>query len=334
MTILSICIPTYNRRKCLEYLLNSIEPQYSFEVEIVISDNLSADGTKELIEETRQRFPITYFCFDKQVPCGENLLKAVSLAKSRYCWLMSDDDAFEKNAFSKVLKILKENPYLTGISVNVQGFDKEMRFCKEIKYSHDLKNTILFKDPEEGFEKLGAWMGFWSAHIIDKKKWDKAKKDKEYLMIEGYHHLYLMGRMLKENPSWLFLHHKLVAYRADHESFSKEYGRFHRFMIDIKAYKKTGSLFSCKSCIAVEKKVLKKLLFWQLLRAKCESLTFMEVIKMLKISFSAYKGYIFYWGAIIPLLCVPSFFLRLIRKVYRKIKQQTLDETVNRYSHI
>ena len=46
--LLSICIPTYNRSEQLRRALESLVGQEGFsEVEVVISDNCSTDGTEE-----------------------------------------------------------------------------------------------------------------------------------------------------------------------------------------------------------------------------------------------------------------------------------------------
>ena len=44
--ILTIGIPTYNRRKTLEKTLNSVLSQITNEVELIVSDNASTDDTK------------------------------------------------------------------------------------------------------------------------------------------------------------------------------------------------------------------------------------------------------------------------------------------------
>ncbi|EBH2219729.1 glycosyltransferase, partial [Salmonella enterica] len=48
--LISFCIPTYNRKEYLEELLNSINNQEKFnlDIEICISDNASTDGTEEM----------------------------------------------------------------------------------------------------------------------------------------------------------------------------------------------------------------------------------------------------------------------------------------------
>ncbi|EDQ3425490.1 glycosyltransferase family 2 protein, partial [Salmonella enterica subsp. enterica serovar 4,[5],12:i:-] len=62
--LISFCIPTYNRKEYLEELLNSINNQEKFnlDIEICISDNASTDGTEEMIDVWRNNynFPIIY----------------------------------------------------------------------------------------------------------------------------------------------------------------------------------------------------------------------------------------------------------------------------------
>lgn len=322
MTALSICIPTYNRKEYLRYLLETIEQENVDGIEIVISDNSSCDGTQALVEEYKMHLCISYYRFTKEVPCGENLLNAVIQATSPYCWLMSDDDAFEKGAINHVLQTLFDNPGLSGVSVNVQGYTKNMQEKKEIKYSQFLKKTTHFTDGEQGFSHLGAWMGFWSAHIIHKQRWLQATASQEYLLYKGYHHLYLMACMLKKDPSWIFLANRLIKYRSDNESFYQEYGRCQRFLIDLKAYGKIPSLFFNKStCKIVQKIVLKQLLFWQLVRAKCDKLSCCSIMLMLKESSKLYFSCVFYWIALVPLFLMPRPILLFIRFGYRRWKK-------------
>lgn len=48
--MISVCIATYNGKEKLRRQLDSIYPQLSVDDEIVISDDNSTDGTRELIK--------------------------------------------------------------------------------------------------------------------------------------------------------------------------------------------------------------------------------------------------------------------------------------------
>ena len=53
--LLSVCIPTYNRKAYLSQALDALSSHLSATmrelVEIVISDNASSDGTEDLVDE-------------------------------------------------------------------------------------------------------------------------------------------------------------------------------------------------------------------------------------------------------------------------------------------
>jgi glycosyltransferase involved in cell wall biosynthesis len=76
--LLSICIPTYNREKYLQECLESIVHQEGFninDIEIVISDNASQDGTTKLVESFKQKYPnIQYFRNAENIGAIRNVL--------------------------------------------------------------------------------------------------------------------------------------------------------------------------------------------------------------------------------------------------------------------
>lgn|GEM_PF-1153318 len=322
---LSFCIPTYNRRKTLEETLQSILSQISLakeEIEVIVCDNHSCDGTQARVIQLQKLYPfLRYHRSQKTVPCGDNLLKAVSLARGEYCWLMTDDDRVEPGGLEHVFALLESYPQLTGLSVNVEGYDRELKRKKKIHYSHHLQKLHLFTNAEEIFTSLGAWMGFWSAHIVRRVSWQKASLREHHLQFTGYHHLSIMLEMAHKAPYWLFTEKKCVGYRADHESFHQEYGRVKRFAIDVAAYTCVGKdLFSKRAIRAVNQVVIKKLLFWQLVRVKCEKHSWKMCSELLTLCYSYYRRYVACWMLLIPLLFVPRWCMLCIQRWYRRWK--------------
>jgi abequosyltransferase len=323
MPFLSFCIPTFKRKKFLQKTLESILSQIEKEVEIVISDNCSLDGTKEMVEGLGQIYPfIVYTCFDKTVPCGENLLHVVSQAKGEYCWLMTDDDQLEPHALKKVLDFLKKHPGISGLSVNVQGYTQDMSLKKNIFYSQNLKQDTLFFSAQSFYNELGAWIGFWSAQIVQTNKWKAAILDRRYLAFEGYHHLFIIAAIVHADPCWGYMHQRLVGYRSDNESFAKEYGKLHRFFIDLQAYEGVGSIFfSPEVKTRVKAKVLRSLLFWQIVRAKVEGLNIEEIGQVVLHTYKIYSNSFFYWFAFLPLLFTPKILLKIVRPLFKLIRK-------------
>ena len=109
--LLSVCIPTFNRAEFLRYNLSSITDQFDADpsllnlVEIVISDNASADGTKEMVANFVEKYAnITYNRNDTNIGFDRNLNKAIRLAKGKYCLTLGDDDALFFGSLSVLVK--------------------------------------------------------------------------------------------------------------------------------------------------------------------------------------------------------------------------------------
>jgi glycosyltransferase involved in cell wall biosynthesis len=323
MPFLSFCIPTRQRKEFLLETLSSILSQITEDVEIVISDNASTDGTQEALEKIQKTAPsIVYHRFATEIPCGENLLHSVHLASGDFCWLMTDDDRVEKDALMQVLTFLKEHPGISGLSVNVQGYTWDMAIKKNIFYSHSLKKDTLFVSSDNWYANLGAWCGFWSAQIVSRQKWQQALYDTRYKAFEGYPHLFLLAAIVYSAPYWGYIHQRLVGYRSDNESFSKEYGRFKRMYIDFYTYDRLGAMFFSKQAIyKVKKQVLCSLLFWQLVRAKIEGLSCQDHFRLFFHSLYTYYKLPLYWILFLPLLMAPKIFLKALRPLFKRIRK-------------
>ncbi len=122
--ILSICVPTYNREKCLRRLLDSIVFQKEFidtnDVEVVISDNASTDSTKELVNEYVKKYwnKIKFFQNKENIWMRWNLYKVPSLWTWKYLWWMWSDQKLNSNGIWIMLKWLKKCEVKTVVVSN------------------------------------------------------------------------------------------------------------------------------------------------------------------------------------------------------------------------
>ena len=109
--LLSICIPTYNREKYLERLLESIVTQswWSDRVEICIDDGPSTDNTQSLVERYQKQYSnIRYFRNDVAIGMMPAILESISFSQWTYTWLFWSDDAMAPDALEKTLTIIKK----------------------------------------------------------------------------------------------------------------------------------------------------------------------------------------------------------------------------------
>ena len=95
--LLTICIPTYKRAKELDYSLSCFERELKTVdaslLEFFISDNCSPDNTGEVVDKyIKKGLPIIYSRNDTNIGPDNNFLKCFYAAKSKYLWLLGDDD--------------------------------------------------------------------------------------------------------------------------------------------------------------------------------------------------------------------------------------------------
>lgn len=108
--LLSICIPTYNRAikldkglKNLFDILNKIE-NWNEIIEIHVSDNASTDSTEEVCKNYLNG--INYYKQEKNKGYDGNVLFLYNTVKTKYMFLLSDDDEILEKGLLKLLEVL------------------------------------------------------------------------------------------------------------------------------------------------------------------------------------------------------------------------------------
>ena len=105
---LQIILITYNREKCLNETFKQIFAENSpiKDFDITILDNASTDGTSELIEEYKLKFPnITHIRHNINIGGNANIVRAFEIGASsdkEYVWVLCDDDKYDFSAWSEV----------------------------------------------------------------------------------------------------------------------------------------------------------------------------------------------------------------------------------------
>ncbi|MBV5260258.1 glycosyltransferase family 2 protein [Synechococcus moorigangaii CMS01] len=121
-TILSICIPTFNRDHYLLKNLTSLVTEMTSEVEIIIADNNSSDNTRESIVAFIQKntaLNLTFLSHSQNIGFDLNLLSAVDAANGKFCWFLGDDDLIDKNGVKRILDFLESNKTMDFILLNL-----------------------------------------------------------------------------------------------------------------------------------------------------------------------------------------------------------------------
>ena len=186
--ILSICIPNYNRKKCLHNCLNSIfiSKQLSkISFEVCISDNDSKENIEDIILEYSKYLNIKFKKNHKNLGLGRNIIECVSLATGEFVWILGNDDLIFPNTLSELEKLLGENSELDFFFINSfnlkssdvfkypQPFDTK-NLPKNMKKFSSVKKDMVVNfeqliDPDISFDYL---LGMFLS-VFRRKKWNK-----------------------------------------------------------------------------------------------------------------------------------------------------------------
>lgn len=136
---LSIIIPCYNEKNTIEIIVKKIKKNNEFKKEIIIVDDYSNDGTKEIIRSLQGDDLIKLF-HDKNYGKGRAIKTALEVCKNDIILIQDADLEYDPNEYSNLLR-----PFIEADADVVFG----SRFLGGQKYSrihyfwHYIANKLL-----------------------------------------------------------------------------------------------------------------------------------------------------------------------------------------------
>lgn len=127
--LLTVCIPTYNRAKDLDYNLSLLEKyikdfKLSDKVIILISNNCSPALTDQVVKEhINVGITIDYYFQKQNIGAGPNLVFCVEKATTPWVMLLGDDDYLEPWYIGECLKQIDKHTNLGCIIPNYAAYD-------------------------------------------------------------------------------------------------------------------------------------------------------------------------------------------------------------------
>jgi len=121
--ILSIAIPTYNRREKLVRLVTSLRPMLTSQVYLLVVDNDSDYPVHDALQEVTKNIPASLFTIVKNktnVGANPNVLRCFELVTTEWVWIIGDDDLLYPEAIETVIKAIKQFPDALVVNFNTQ----------------------------------------------------------------------------------------------------------------------------------------------------------------------------------------------------------------------
>ena len=123
--LLTICIATYNRAGFIGETMESIIPQLTDDVELLVVDGASTDRTESVVRGYADLDPrIRYVRLSCKGGVDQDYCKSVELARGEFCWLFTDDDLLKPGAVAAVKTAIVQGNCL--IVVNAEVRDNEL----------------------------------------------------------------------------------------------------------------------------------------------------------------------------------------------------------------
>lgn len=148
---LSLCVPTFNRARFLDYLLTQAAATWTFDFsyEIVISDNASTDDTPAVIRKHAEAgLPIVYVRQEVNKGGEINVLSAFRRGRGRYLLYIGDDDLIIPEALAEAVTFLEDNNDVRALYAPWELYDDvEKRTMRQV---YTIPSDRLFRPGEEG----------------------------------------------------------------------------------------------------------------------------------------------------------------------------------------
>ncbi|MBS1492494.1 MAG: glycosyltransferase [Bacteroidetes bacterium] len=140
--LVSVVIPTYNRLKYLTECINSITAQTYENLEIIVIDDNSEDGTETYIKN-KSDSRIKYFNFGKINNIGRLRNLGIKNSSGEIICFCDDDDIWQPDKMEKQLKLI---PEYSVICSNASVIDANGEILKKEILGFNSKQIFEFKD--------------------------------------------------------------------------------------------------------------------------------------------------------------------------------------------
>lgn len=222
--VLSICIPTFNRRDCVYESVVKILDNYHYDdIEVIVSDNCSVDGTEEKLSTIHDK-RFKYYKNDANIK-WINLIKVMSYSIGQFSMLMSDEDDVKIALLQELVRFLDGKSNLALVKSDV--FDP-LTNRGRMRYERNVTNYY------DKIMAVNTW-GYMSGIIYNNRfiapilnKMDFAEYERYQKIIGEYPHIWLAlaisHREIKFYPKVIVIHAR--EYKRDQvldESKTKEF---------------------------------------------------------------------------------------------------------------
>jgi glycosyltransferase involved in cell wall biosynthesis len=132
--LVSIITPSFNQASFLEQTIRSVLEQDYPNIEYLIADGGSTDGSPAIIKKYSDR--LAWWVSEKDHGQAEAINKGFARAKGEFIAWVNSDDYYQPGAISAAVAALQANPEAGFVFGNVQVVDKDGRILNNLRYAN------------------------------------------------------------------------------------------------------------------------------------------------------------------------------------------------------
>ena len=149
--LVTILLPVHNGEKYIKETLNTCLDQTYGNIEILIVDDASDDGTPEILKEYKSKSKkIKIYRVKKQQSLGAVLNRGLEVADGKYIARIDADDVMYPDRIEKQVELLERNKDVVVVGGQIDIIDENSKITGERRYALDdkgIRRTFFWSQP-------------------------------------------------------------------------------------------------------------------------------------------------------------------------------------------
>jgi len=170
---LTLIVPTYNGEKTIHILMNSLLPQLTDNIEVLLINDGSTDGTEKLFQKYAQEYENVRYISQPNKGLSGARNTGIENARGKYISFPDCDDFYAPDFIEKTKKVLK-----TDADLIIFDFNAVYQNGKIESWLHLPEEDTLYPDKYEGFE---GYLNHGYTDIFGNFAWNKFYKRSIFL---------------------------------------------------------------------------------------------------------------------------------------------------------
>ncbi|WP_208558878.1 glycosyltransferase family 2 protein [Marinilactibacillus kalidii] len=145
--LVSIITPCYNGEQFIQKFLDSVLSQTYNNIQLIIIDDGSTDGTEEVIKSNADSFKVKdielKYVYQKNLGQAAAINKGLQQAKGKYLTWPDSDDYFSSDSIEKRVALLEKNENYDIVLNKTQLVDSEQNVLEELIRPTEVNRTLF-----------------------------------------------------------------------------------------------------------------------------------------------------------------------------------------------